>query len=561
MTDTTLIVKAVVQDDYLFYSEKATEEEIKLLIDSGEKYIVDDNPDDTSIRIINDVITLYEWKKYKVKALNGKVFNSAFFNGIGEYGTDNFGFLKFKNRLGIAFFDCVRLDIVSKKITREQYDKMTEMVNKYVSSLSYDFNQSTRERIVRNRSKRTDVEYHVYLLIINALKTSNRAINIFSNFELIKLNPHRVMRTYNEYVNVNEVSELGDSTIAEILSGELELRTCTVSNKLSRKLARNGKEYIPKELIQENTYDSFDNNENRFIKFFFEYCLEIIEKFQGYFMTINDYSRMGLIEENKEYIGKIKNILNTSFLKYVGDMQIIPVQSTVLTKKEGYRQLFKLFTGLKSIPETASERDVFEMIENKSLDVIYENFCFFLLADTLCQIFNEKLDRKKFRVTKTIFSKTLQKTSYSNYFEYAQKGSLPRVRLHYNKNYSGGKRMESYSKDYDPDISLEIYNDSDEIEKIYMFDSKFKAVVFGEADDEDVVKLYKLDDISKMHAYKDAITNGVGAFVLYPGTVKKLYIEDDTMPYKGVGAMPLRPGIDVDLDSVHDAFLKILLQE
>jgi predicted component of viral defense system (DUF524 family) len=64
-----------------------------------------------------------------------------------------------------------------------------------------------------------------------------------------------------------------------------------------------------------------------------------------------------------------------------------------------------------------------------------------------------------------------------------------------------------------------------------------------------------------MHAYKDAITNGVGAFVLYPGTVKKLYIEDDTMPYKGVGAMPLRPGIDVDLDSVHEAFLKILLQE
>jgi hypothetical protein len=153
MTDTTLIVKAVVQDDYLFYSEKATEEEIKLLKDSGEKYIVDDNPDDTSIRIINDVITLYEWKKYKVKALKGKVFNSAFFNGIGEYGTDNFGFLKFKNRLGIAFFDCVRLDIVSKKITREQYDKMTEMVNKYVSSLSYDFNQSTMERIVRIGAK------------------------------------------------------------------------------------------------------------------------------------------------------------------------------------------------------------------------------------------------------------------------------------------------------------------------------------------------------------------------------------------------------------------------
>lgn len=558
MSDCVWMVKAVKRDGYIFYSEKATEDEVKSLSESEDFYVEDIAPDENSIRLTDKCISLYEWKKYKVRALPGKKLSPKMFEGIGEYGTESFGVIKFKNRLGIALFDGIEIEVLSKKLSKDQYEKMTEIVNKYVSSLSYDFNQSTMVRINRNRSKHTDLEYHIYLLIMNALKTSNVSVNIFSNFELIKNNPHRIMKSNIEYVNVNEVSELGDETISEILSGELELRKCSSSNSLSRKLSRHGEEYIPAELGQEMSYDSFDNNENRFVRFFFEYCLDLIERFQQYFIQLDNYSYTERIQENKEYIGRIKNLLNNSFLRNVGEMRIIPVSSTVLTKKDGYRQLFKLFTGLKSIPETVSERDYFEIIENKSLDVIYENFCFFILADLLCDIYGEKIDKKRFKVTKNIFAKTLEKKSYTNYFEFDGKDGLPKVRLHYNKNYSGGMSTESYSKDYDPDISLEIFGDSEIINKIYMFDAKFKAVVFGDADDEDVVRLYKLDDISKMHAYKDAIKKGVGAFVLYPGNINKLYPEDNSLPYKGVGAFCLTPGVEKDTGNIMNVLYSIL---
>ena len=34
-----------------------------------------------------------------------------------------------------------------------------------------------------------------------------------------------------------------------------------------------------------------------------------------------------------------------------------------------------------------------------------------------------------------------------------------------------------------------------------------------------------MDDITKMHAYKDAIMKVVGAFILYPGDILEIYSE------------------------------------
>jgi hypothetical protein len=48
------------------------------------------------------------------------------------------------------------------------------------------------------------------------------------------------------------------------------------------------------------------------------------------------------------------------------------------------------------------------------------------------------------------------------------------------------------------------------------------------------------DDVSKMHAYRDAIRKSAGAYVLFPGTYEDKFEEfDEILP--GVGAFPLRP--------------------
>lgn len=531
----------------------------KFMLDKAE-ILLDDNSDGESIVLENGIVSLYEWKKYKIRVTSGTEFTEQSFSGVGEYGTGTYGTLIYKNCMGKAYFEGFEFNIISKKMSQAECDRMIEIVNQFISSLSYDFNQSTFSKIVRNRKERTDLNYHIYLLIMNSLQSNVRQTNILSNFEIIRSNPHRKMESISIKENIGFVSELSDDSLAEIMSGESELAECSKFNILAKKFEKGGKNYVPKEILQEEIVYSFDNNENRFIKFFIKYCLNIIERFQEYFLKKEDLINKEQIEKNQFYIGILKNILNNSFLKYVGEMNVLPVTSTILTKKEGYRQLFQLYVGIKAIPVNAAEEDAKEIIENKSLDVLYENFCYFMMANMLCDFYGVKIGRQRFKVFSDEFTKTLEKQTYSNYFEFASTSILPKVRLHYNKNYTPG---ESYSKSYDPDISLEIYNDHGAIDRIYLFDSKFKTNVFNEGDDGDdsaVVKMFKYDDISKMHAYKDAIKAAVGAFILYPGTENKIFYETDKGmdQFLGVGAFALRPDNSKDKAKIKQMLEKVL---
>ena len=50
---------------------------------------------------------------------------------------------------------------------------------------------------------------------------------------------------------------------------------------------------------------------------------------------------------------------------------------------------------------------------------------------------------------------------------------LPKIRLNYNKSYV----VEGSSKEFIPDMSLEIFSKDNEMIAIYIFDSKFKIQI------------------------------------------------------------------------------------
>lgn len=86
-----------------------------------------------------------------------------------------------------------------------------------------------------------------------------------------------------------------------------------------------------------------------------------------------------------------------------------------------------------------------------------------------------------------------------------------------------------YPLKYRPDYTLKINNDSNYI--FLHFDAKYKLNR----------ETFKNEDIFKMHTYKDAIKNSMGAYVLYPGEKKGIYFEKGNKSYS-VGAFPLKPG-------------------
>jgi len=365
-----------------------------------------------------------------------------------------------------------------------------------------------------------------------------------------------------EYNNISNMTELSDEAIVEIFSGTSALQQYNGENiMIAEKLSDGYRKYLPKEIMYEEIVDTFDNAENRFVKFFLKWCLKIITAFQKDFLKEDNFINVELIENNDKHIKKLKIILQQSFLKNVGELQSIPMYSNVLTRRDGYRQIFQFYLGILSIPINADQTlEIKELLENKPLDILYENFCYFSISDIIATIYKQKLEKKKYKVLQTEYTKAMEKKTNSNYFVFDRTKELPKIEVHYNKTYT----KESYSKSFDPDISIEIFDEFDNLNAIYVFDAKFRTNIYELNIGEDIVerKKYKYDDINKMHTYKDALRLAKGAFVLYPGTDDELFFESDEdkdLLY-GVGGFGLRPVQKLDLDKIKIIIEKLLMK-
>lgn len=555
-----LCVSAVRFHDTIIYRNDLNIKKLNDFIESKEQYLECQETNVGNIYLENNIV-LQEWEKYNVKSLSGS-FKPEDFLKIGEFGTENFGRLIFKNCIGIAKFKNMLLFIESYKITINEMNQLIETVNNYIINLSYDYNQPTYSSIERDFKHKTDLNYHIFLMINTALSSADKGKNIFNNFKLIENNPCRTMTSSIEYNNISNITELSDEAIVEIFSGTSALQEYNGENiMIAEKLYDGYRKYLPKEIMYEEIVDTFDNAENRFVKFFLKWCLKIITAFQKDFLKEDNFINVELIENNDKHIKKMKIILQQSFLKNVGELQSIPMYSNVLTRRDGYRQIFQFYLGILSIPINVDQTlEIKELLENKPLDILYENFCYFRISDIIATIYKQKLEKKKYKVLQTEYTKAMEKKTNSNYFVFDRTKELPKIEVHYNKTYT----KESYSKSFDPDISIEIFDEFDNLNAIYVFDAKFRTNIYELNIGEDIVvrKKYKYDDINKMHTYKDALRLAKGAFVLYPGTDDELFFESDEdkdLLY-GVGAFGLRPVQKLDLDKIKIIIERLLMK-
>lgn len=507
--------------------------------------------------IEDNKLIIYEWTKYKVISLQSNLCPSDF-NLIGEYFNKDVGTLYFKNTIGNFLFKKILLQIHSRKLTFSDYYSLVEIINNYIFNLSFDYNRKGALSIFRNAKKKSDIPYHIFLLIYHSLTSKHNETNLLVQFDFINHNPVQKLDSFETINDITEIDDISNYDLSDIFSSSSEfIESNNSNNKLAKKLNINGNNYLPSKINSIENDFSYDTNENQFIKYYFSFIVDLLTKFEFFFKNDPDFMDFDLLNNTIQLKKRINQSLSNSFLKNVSNLTYLNTNSPILHKKEGYRQFFNSYIHIKSLPEITLSEKFSELIESKSIDVLYENYCFFKIASILSDLYNQSLKKLKFKVMKNEFSKTLEKKSHSNYFEF-ENDYYPKVRLHYNKNYSP-KDKQSYSNPYDPDISLEIY-ENNELSAIYIFDAKFKLTINGE--DEDSKQYFKEDDISKMHTYKDAIIKTVGAFVLYPGTETAIYkdLRESNFKYCGVGAFPLRPNVFDDESNIKKILHTVLSQ-
>ena len=349
-----------------------------------------------------------------------------------------------------------------------------------------------------------------------------------------------------------------------------------------------GLQSFPRTLSVAYKRDTLDNQENQFVKFvlrsFCSFCAELREK-------KNANNR--LKTEIDRTMDILNNHLNTAFFKQVSMPSQLNLNSPVLQRKEGFREILQawLMFDLAAKLSWKGGDNVYEA-GKRNVAILYEYWVFFKLLEVISRVFcielasthtlvkadagqiNLEIQQGKMTMIKGTYDTGIRKLN---------------VRFFYNRTFAHTSEEEglgkagSWTMNMRPDytlslwpgeISMEQAEQEDLIVHIH-FDAKYRVnkidIGTEEATGEEQISdalltekkeqeegIYKRADLLKMHAYKDAIRRTSGAYILYPGTIeRRLRGFHEIIP--GLGAFCLSPGNDdEELATLQVFLLKIV---
>jgi len=275
--------------------------------------------------------------------------------------------------------------------------------------------------------------------------------------------------------------------------------------------------YLPLKVYQKQFIETLDNPENRFIKKFMDIIL----------YWCDELERVNILKEDSPHKKQIERLRN--YVRYlradplfadVGEMTIFPASSQVLLKRDGYRECLNIYR-LLHLARIPIFNSIQQAIDNRRIDQLYEFWCFFKLSEMLAKVINGEEAKPKFRI----------KEGPQSGLEGETEADLGKgYKLVYNKTCKG------YTFNFRPDFLLmkDGKEDGKKCKNLeVVFDAKFRFDVkdlIEEGLDKEILeeveekalkegkfeKIVKIEDIYKMHTYRDALQCRA-AIVVYPG--------------------------------------------
>lgn len=441
-------------------------------------------------------------------------------------------YVNFRSFAGKTFIDIVydgvklfnlMFEVSTKKLDYEnEYSQMIADLSKYSSGLMFNVNASLyQNHILSNDFKSTLYEYFIIL------EHLFRPENLPSVCEYLSRNLYSLLENSSELVPTPLASNIGASEIAELSANPHHISETTSKYSIYE---YEGKHYAPLMINEIKYFDNIDIPENRFYKYFLEFIRDLIVK-----LYENNHEENQVKLELEKYYDLINSVLSQRYFNEISRMDYIPLNSQVLQKKEGYREILQYYLmfefGLKIHFKDLT--DNFRGFQ-KELANIYEIWGYFEFIGIINKLTDSKSDFETFVDTDN-WSLSLSKINKLDYFnkfyinDYEVKLKLRyNQKFYHSKSYSNGK-LSSYSELMEPDITLVIFCNG--VIRLMHFDTKYKLV------DEK----YNTDDIRKMHAYKDGINDSIGAYVLYPGDDNNVIFTKKDGSFGSVGAFCLKP--------------------
>ena len=451
---------------------------------------------------------------------------------------------------------CKSIDLEVQSVKsgyRDDYRDMLELITEKCTDLLLQSNSPVSHHFDVDYSKDSQTLYQKFAFIksiINSAEFKDAVHRIVTA-------PVTKWTETHEEKDIRSVRRFSNNNVKELVKGGK--RTNLPSGHY---LESYGLKTLPERVISIRKTDSVDTPENRFIK-------HALETFLKFCSDINKAAPKDskLDSESKILISNLESQLHHSVFKNVSRPTTLKLNSPILQRKEGYREVLRTWLMFELAAKLIWEggEDVYGA-GKKDIATLYEYWLFFKLLDLFQELFaidpkdvselikpskdglNLQIKQGKFTALKGVFETDSRKLN---------------VQFNYNRSFSGKEKYPdsgSWTTTLRPDYTLSFWpfgiseKEAERQELIVHvhFDAKYKIANLTDFLEQNTTKdldeektenkkgIYKNADLIKMHAYKDAIRRTGGAYVLYPGD-KSLNRKGFHEIIPGLGAFPVRP--------------------
>ncbi|PWK14400.1 DUF2357 domain-containing protein [Tumebacillus permanentifrigoris] len=405
--------------------------------------------------------------------------------------------LNFRNYVGKVQFLGRTLTVISRKWSSEQVKRMWLEVSEQAVALLYSHFSVVKQAAQRSHKEREVMKFQQWVFLRDQLLYRDELI---STWELISREPHtwvRQDRVRSESWTARDVEVPAWNRAFETENVEM-LR---VGHPLAKTAAAQfGRPALPTHVEEVRKRKTFDTKENRFLKYMLEEMMQLVEWKEKFVLREKKKKVFGialLLQENREMKRKLQELLSVPWFAEVGRFVGDYGNSTVLQRREGYRQWFSIYQEwLQGIRFPFDQEDLHVLVETRDIARIYEYWCFFKILQAVEKVTGCSRQQVELRRNGEYG------THLGNKTEVIYPIGVQRLSVFYNKTFSR-KNGGSSSLTVRPDISLHWGGEW------YHFDAKFK--------DGYVRRDFTLrEDVERMHLYKDAIHNSRASIALYP---------------------------------------------
>ena len=442
--------------------------------------------------------------------------------------------LAFENYVGLAEVLGHRFHVRHGKLTADAFDAMLDGVVAEVADLAFDFGSPTSLPFERDATLRSGVDYHALAYLRHVMRRADEGERLLGQFLQVASNPQRKMYNEPHWVATGSASAVSANGLLAVVSHPDRLvpllrQSSLIGTGLGRALSKR-RPLFPGTVLADRRAETVDTHENRLVKRVVHSALDLVRSFEGRALV-----NPSLREDLRVMREELDWMCSFAFLADVGDMTIVPFQSSVMQRREGYRDFLGHHVHLGMSSTLSDDRGVWErLLDLKDGALLYEVWAFFEVK----RILDELLGKPRCSEL-TTHDDQHRLVPWPTRVEYGDS-----VELTYNHTYRG--RAGSYSVAFRPDIVVRRRGASGWSSLILDAKLKFAGERLGEMendDPDDWPRSATRADLYKMHTYRDAIREATGAFVLYPGTAFVSYSTTATSAgFEGIGALPLVPG-------------------